>query len=118
VASLSDCHLPLIERSGLIRALISHEINDDLVVQVRKMMDRALDNGWSVFFDHLVSCGLISVLVSAYKCKCKLKVISGAEVVSCLVRIMRAGEEYKRLVDEIGLPPLLVSLLAKGLLLV
>jgi hypothetical protein len=112
-----DSHLPLIERSGLIQALFSHEISDGLLVQVRKMMDKALDSGRSGFFDHLVGCGLISVLVSAYKYKSRLNVVCGAEIVACLVRVMRAGEEYKRLVDEMKLPRLLVPLLTKAYLM-
>jgi hypothetical protein len=119
VGSLSDIdsHLPLIERSGLIQAVFSQEISDGLLMQVQKMMDRALDNVRSGFFDHLVSCGLISVLVSAYKYKSRLKVVCGDEIVACLVRIMRAGEEYKRLVDEMKLPRLLVPLLTKAYLM-
>jgi hypothetical protein len=112
VTSLSDIdsHLPLIERSGLIRAIFSHEISDDLLMQVQRMTERALESGRSQFFDHLVSCDLISVLVSAFNCQSKLTVSCDA-IVSCLVRIMKAGDEYKRLVDEMELPQLLAPLL-------
>jgi hypothetical protein len=114
VTSLSDndSHFPLIERSGLIRVIFSHEISDDLLMQIQKMIDRTLESGRSQFFDHLVSCDLISVLVSAFNCQSKLTVSCDA-LVSCLVSIMKAGDEYKRLVDEMELPQLLVTLLEK-----
>jgi hypothetical protein len=106
----NDSHLPLIERSGLIRAIFSHEISDALLMQVLRMTDRNLESGRSQVFRHLVSCDLISVLVSAFKYQSKLTVSCDA-IVSCLVRIMKAGDEYKRLVDEMELPQLLVPLL-------
>jgi hypothetical protein len=114
VTSLSDndSHLPLIERSGLIRVIFSHEISDDLLMQIQKMIDRTLESGRSHFFDHLVSCDLIFVLVSAFNCQSKLTVSCDA-IVSCLVSIMKAGDEYKKLVDEMELPQLLVTLLEK-----
>jgi hypothetical protein len=79
-------------------------------MQVQRMTERALESGRSQFFDHLVSCDLISVLVSAFNCQSKLTVSCDA-IVSCLVRILKAGDEYKRLVDEMELPQLLAPLL-------
>jgi hypothetical protein len=112
--SSHDSHLPLIEQSGLIQMLFSHEISDDLLLQIQKLMQRTQENGRTQFFRHLVNCGLITVFVSAYKWKSKLKAVSCQAIVECLLMIMRADEEFKKILDAMKLPRLLAPLLVKG----